>query len=46
MGSIQPPDGKEEDLDGGFKHGGCSMPFFEPETIGAKFDEMTKPNRP
>ena len=38
---MQAPGGQEEDLDGGFAHGGWSMPFFDPEvmggTIGAKF---------
>lgn len=40
-GVVQAPGGPEEDLDGGFTHGGWSLPFFDPEMmggfIGAKF---------
>src|SRR4051812_8380153 len=40
-GVVQAPGGPDEDLDGGFAYGGWSMPFFDPEvmgaTIGAKF---------
>ena len=40
-GVVQAPGGPDEDLDGGFAHGGWSMPFFDPEVmggaVGAKF---------
>lgn len=37
-GVVQAPGGAEEDTDGGFEHGGWSMPYFEPETMGAFID--------
>jgi dihydrofolate reductase len=40
-GVVQAPGGKKEDTDGGFEHGGWSMRFFDPETMGGAFDEMT-----
>ena len=39
-GVVQAPGGKDEDLDGGFVHGGWSMPFFDPETMGADIGEV------
>ena len=33
-GVVQAPGGQGEDTDGGFRHGGWSMPYFEPETMG------------
>lgn len=38
-GVCQAPGGPEEDLDGGFRHGGWSMPFFDPEAMGAAIGE-------
>src|SRR4029078_13386352 len=38
-GVVQAPGGKEEDLDGGFAHGGWSMPYFDPEKMGAVIGE-------
>jgi dihydrofolate reductase len=38
-GVAQAPGGQEEDTDGGFAHGGWSMPFFDPEVMGAAVGE-------
>lgn len=38
-GVVQAPGGPEEDTEGGFAHGGWSMPFFEDETMGQAIDE-------
>jgi dihydrofolate reductase len=38
-GVAQAPGGKEEDVDGGFSHGGWSMPFFDVDTMGAAVGE-------
>jgi dihydrofolate reductase len=39
-GVVQSPGGKEEDIDDGFKHGGWSGPFFDPESMGATIGEV------
>src|SRR2546423_2310962 len=39
-GVVQAPGGQEEDTDGGFQHGGWSMPFFDPDAMGAAIAEV------
>jgi dihydrofolate reductase len=39
-GVVQAPGGRQEDTDGGFQHGGWSMRFFDPESMGSVIDEV------
>jgi dihydrofolate reductase len=41
-GVVQAPGGAEEDQDGGFRHGGWSMRFFDPEIMGAAIGEASE----
>ena len=38
-GVVQAPGGPQEDTDGGFAHGGWSIPFFDVDTMGPAIDE-------
>src|SRR4051812_31065497 len=41
-GVVQAPGGPDEDTDGGFRHGGWSMPFFDPEVMGPIITETSQ----
>jgi dihydrofolate reductase len=41
-GVVQAPGGKDEDTSGGFRHGGWSFEFFDPEVMGAVVNEYAE----
>jgi dihydrofolate reductase len=40
-GVVQAPGGPEEDTDGGFRHGGWSIEYFDPDVMGTAIGEMS-----
>ena len=43
-GVVQAPGGPDEDTSGGFRHGGWSIPYFDPEVMGAVVDGYAENN--
>lgn len=41
-GVVQAPGEASEDTDGGFGHGGWSMPYFDPAVMGGTYAEVAK----
>jgi hypothetical protein len=41
-GVVQAPGGPQEDTTGGFRHGGWSMPYFDPGVMGPAIGRITE----
>jgi dihydrofolate reductase len=39
-GVVQAPGAPSEDADGDFRHGGWTLPYFDPKVMGGMFDEL------
>lgn len=39
-GIVQAPGGPQEDTSGGFRHGGWSLPYFDPDVMGSAVGEF------